>query len=310
MTKPVVFLCLVLATFVSGSADSAAEQGSKESLPFVSVEQDGRLLTEKQGEVRLRRAPFTLIVRMSPMSNVLAHFSTTAEGYDLARSKASMDPIFPLGGAFAEGDRNDLRTVYLSEAAQPSYHAWYYDSPNDHRFDSVEVQGAALTGRRTIAILTMPDRAEYKAESFPPPELYLAMRLTGTAGVEYRRQGLKLTFVGAPPAPVSRPSTTSSQTPGTVPRRVGPGVTAPRQVTNVQPVYPPIAQSARIQGTVIMEIVVGIDGSVADAKIVRSIPLLDPAALEAVRQWKFEPSIVDGVPTPIVMMVTTTFSLK
>ena len=79
---------------------------------------------------------------------------------------------------------------------------------------------------------------------------------------------------------------------------------------NVPPVYPPIALSARIQGAVVMDIVVGIDGSVVDAQIVRSIPLLDPAALEAARQWKFEPPIVDGVPTPIVMMMTTTFSLK
>ena len=82
------------------------------------------------------------------MTVVTAHLSTTAEGYDLARARQSMDPIFPLGGAFAEGDKNDARTVYLSDPAQPSYHAWYYDGPNDHRFDSVEVQGATLTGRR------------------------------------------------------------------------------------------------------------------------------------------------------------------
>ena len=314
MTRPVVLLCLALATFVSGAADATAEQDSKGSLPFVGVEQDGRLVAEKQGEVRLRRAPFTLIVRMSPMTVVTAHLSTTAEGYDLARARQSMDPIFPLGGAFAEGDKNDARTVYLSDPAQPSYHAWYYDGPNDHRFDSVEVQGATLTGRRTIAILTMPDRVEYKVESFPAPGLYLAMRLTGTpSGVEYRRQGIKLTFVGAPAAPAARPappSTPSGQAAETAPRRVGPGVPAPRQVKNVPPVYPPIALSARIQGAVVMDIVVGIDGSVVDAKIVRSIPLLDPAALEAARQWKFEPPIVDGVPTPIVMMMTTTFSLK
>ena len=140
------------------------------------------------------------------MTVVTAHLSTTAEGYDLARARQSMDPIFPLGGAFAEGDKNDARTVYLSDPAQPSYHAWYYDGPNDHRFDSVEVQGATLTGRR-------PDRDPHHARSGRVQEVRssgaraLPRDAHGTpSGVEYRRQGIKLTFVGAPAAPAARPA--------------------------------------------------------------------------------------------------------
>ena len=118
-TTKILLICVALAIVHFLSEDIAGQAG-KESQPFVAVEQDGRLLPEKQGEVRLRRAPFTLIVRMSPTTVATAYLSTTPEGYDLARSKGSLDPIFPRGGGFAAGDRNDARTVYLSDAVQPS----------------------------------------------------------------------------------------------------------------------------------------------------------------------------------------------
>ena len=65
---------------------------------------------------------------------------------------------------------------------------------------------------------------------------------------------------------------------------------------NVNPVYPPIAQSARVQGIVIIEATIGPDGRVKDAKVLRSIPLLDQAALDAVKQWQFTPTLLNGVP--------------
>jgi protein TonB len=55
--------------------------------------------------------------------------------------------------------------------------------------------------------------------------------------------------------------------------------------------------------------VIGIDGKVADAKVLRSIPLLDQAALAAVRQWEYTPTLLNGVPVPVIMTVTVTFNL-
>ena len=119
--------------------------------------------------------------------------------------------------------------------------------------------------------------------------------------IEINREAVERAMIPATPAE-------SGSAPA--PRRLGPGVPTPKKIVDVDPVYPPIALSARVAGLVFIEIIVGTDGSVTDPKVVRSIPLLDPAALEAVRQWKFEPTLVDGVPTPIIMTVMVSFTLK
>ena len=78
----------------------------------------------------------------------------------------------------------------------------------------------------------------------------------------------------------------------------------------MRPVYPPIAQSARVQGIVIVEATIGPDGAVKHAKVLRSIPPLDQAALDAVRQWVFTPTLLNGVPVPVIMTVTVQFTLQ
>jgi protein TonB len=105
----------------------------------------------------------------------------------------------------------------------------------------------------------------------------------------------------APPPPPPPPS---------APVRVGGNIKAPTKTRNVNPVYPPIAQSARVQGVVIIEATIGPDGRVKDAKVLRSIPLLDQAALDAVKQWQFTPTLLNGVPVPVIMTVTVNFTLQ
>jgi TonB family protein len=95
----------------------------------------------------------------------------------------------------------------------------------------------------------------------------------------------------------------------TGPVRVGSDLQAPKKIKDVKPVYPPEAQSARVQGIVILEATIGPDGKVTNARTLRSIPLLDQAALDAVLQWEFTPTLVNGVPVAIVMSVTVNFSL-
>jgi periplasmic protein TonB len=58
---------------------------------------------------------------------------------------------------------------------------------------------------------------------------------------------------------------------------------------------------------VILEITIGPDGRVSDAKVLRSIPLLDAAALDAVRKWRYEPTLLNGAPVPVIMTVTVNF---
>ena len=94
------------------------------------------------------------------------------------------------------------------------------------------------------------------------------------------------------------------------PVRVGGPVPPPKRIKDVRPVYPAIAQSARAQGVVIIEAIIGPDGHVQDAKVLRSIPLLDAAALEAVKQWEFTPTLLNGEPVPVIMTVTVNFTCR
>jgi TonB family protein len=92
--------------------------------------------------------------------------------------------------------------------------------------------------------------------------------------------------------------------------RVGGNIRQPAKIKDVRPLYPPEAIEARIQGVVILEIVVGEDGKVADARVLRSIPLLDQAAVDAVRQWEFELTALNGRPVPVIMTVTVSFNMQ
>jgi protein TonB len=84
----------------------------------------------------------------------------------------------------------------------------------------------------------------------------------------------------------------------------------PRLVRRVEPAYPEIARQARREGTVILEATTDIYGRVAGVRVLRSIPLLDEAAVDAVRQWVYEPLLVNGRPRPVTFTVTVRFVLK
>jgi protein TonB len=91
---------------------------------------------------------------------------------------------------------------------------------------------------------------------------------------------------------------------------VGGNIQPPKKTKDVKPVYPPIAQNARISGIVIIEATINEQGRVQAARVIRSVPLLDDAALDAVRQWEFTPTLLNGKPTPIIMSVTVNFQLS
>jgi len=88
-----------------------------------------------------------------------------------------------------------------------------------------------------------------------------------------------------------------------------PQAAAPALVERAAPEYPPIAVQARVQGVVILEAVVDLYGRVADVRVLRSIPLLDKAAITAVRQWRYSPLLLNGAPERFVLTVTVSFSL-
>jgi TonB family protein len=102
----------------------------------------------------------------------------------------------------------------------------------------------------------------------------------------------------APASPDAEPSAGDSAT-----RRTA------TKVKHVSPIYPPAARDAKISGVVVLQVTIGADGRVLDAQVMRSIPELDQAALDAVRQWEYVPQLVNGEPTPFTMAATIQFSL-
>jgi TonB family protein len=94
------------------------------------------------------------------------------------------------------------------------------------------------------------------------------------------------------------------------PVRLGSGIHAPRKIVDVKPVYPQLAQTAHVEGVVILEALIDARGHVTSVHVLRSIPLLDQAAIAAVEQWTYTPTLLNGVPVPIVMTVTVQFALQ
>jgi protein TonB len=107
-----------------------------------------------------------------------------------------------------------------------------------------------------------------------------------------------------------------SSTPVAVPKvatpqrvRVSAGVTSGLLVRRVQPNYPPLARQARIQGTVVLHAVISKDGSIENLTLVSGHPMLAPAAIEAVKQWKYKPYLLNGEPVEVDTEVQVNFTL-
>jgi protein TonB len=94
------------------------------------------------------------------------------------------------------------------------------------------------------------------------------------------------------------------------PIRLHAGIREPRKIADVAPVYPQLAQAGRIEGLVIIEAIIDTRGIVQSARVLRSVPFCDQAALEAVRQWRYTPALLNGVPVPVIMTVTVNFTLE
>ena len=94
------------------------------------------------------------------------------------------------------------------------------------------------------------------------------------------------------------------------PVRIGGAIKEPRKTRQVNPVYPQEAVAARIQGVVILECTISPEGKVVQVKTLRSVPMLEAAAVEAVKQWEYTPTLLNGVPVPVIMTVTVNFKLN
>jgi len=108
-----------------------------------------------------------------------------------------------------------------------------------------------------------------------------------------------------------------SSTPVSVPKaatptrvRVSQGVTQGLLIRKVQPTYPPLARQARIQGAVLLQAEISKDGTIQNLRLISGHPMLTSAAIDAVKQWRYKPYILNGEPVEVETQITVNFTLS
>jgi protein TonB len=172
---------------------------------------------------------------------------------------------------------------------------------------SVAAHIALGTGLGVLSVLsadTLPTpRSVLAFDSVDPILNHTAADVRGRTGVDGVEAG-GFGFGGGlgitePPPPLAP----------TQPVRLHWRMTPPRKVHDLLPAYPAQARAARAEGLVVLEAIIDVEGRVASLRVLRPVPLLTEAALDAVRQWRYEPAWLNGQPVPVVMTVTVNFTL-
>ena len=133
------------------------------------------------------------------------------------------------------------------------------------------------------------------AERPPDPDAPTGVGVVQGTGVP---AGMGVVVPDAPPPAVVTPVPASTL------------VTPPVRIRAVSPVYPEIPLRARLEGYVVVEAIIGVTGDIVEARVLKAEPLFSEAALAAVRQWKYRPTLINGRPVPVVLTVTVTFKLQ
>jgi TonB family protein len=172
----------------------------------------------------------------------------------------------------------------------------------------IEVYEQSQNGKANLldTEFTLPDKnaVVFGFEDTSLKPYFISLRLTGWGGV---LGGVVGGMVGQSP-----PGAGGGVVGGVVPGVLNSGgkVMPPKLIKPVDPVYPEAARKANVEGVVILEAKTDTYGKVASVKVLRSIPLLDQAAVDAVRQWVYEPMVVDGKPQEVTFTVTVRFDLN
>lgn len=225
-----------------------------------------------------------------------AQFDKSIEALQAA---ADLNPIDPLG-------HHLVATYYWEKAFKdhsltPAEKLTYIDG------------GLAATDRALAQKADFADAMTYKnillrmkAQHEPDPARRDALIADADA---WRTQAMQLRPSQGTPMQTGAPVPPPPPAPG-APVRVGGNIKTPTKIQHVSPVYPQEAQDARVSGMVIIEVMIDAEGNVSDARVLRSIPMLDQAALDAVKQWRFTPTLLNGAPVTVLMTVTVNFTLQ
>jgi len=158
---------------------------------------------------------------------------------------------------------------------------------------------------KLVAPKAIPKDVKIIKEEEQPPDMGAGIAGGVPGGVAGGSMGGVLGGVigGAGAAPPPPPKAALGRT------RVGGAVQAAKLVNRVQPVYPPLARQTRISGTVKLHAIIGKDGSVTQLQVVSGHPLLVQSALDAVKQWRYQPTLLNGEPVEVDTEIDVIFSL-
>jgi len=174
-----------------------------------------------------------------------------------------------------------------------------------------QAQRHSQTGS-AVPILTSPQSVPAEiANVDEPPKPDFGLYTVNGAGSGAPGFGNQLIEVTAPA--IARPSPPPPPPPPIVnarPVRQGGNVQAANLINEVKPVYPPLARITRIQGVVILEAVINKEGRIDSLRVVSGHPILTQAAMDAVKQWKYRPTILNGEAVDVITTVTVTFTLQ
>jgi periplasmic protein TonB len=167
-----------------------------------------------------------------------------------------------------------------------------------------------FTQGKLFAPKFIPKQIAQVKEEAPPPAPTMSGAVGGVPGGVPGGQldgmlGGILGGSGQAPAPPPPPAPVAHKGP----YRVGGKVQAPQLIRQVQPIYPPLARQARIHGEVVIESVIDEQGRVTQMKVVSGSPLLVQAAMQALEQWRYQPTLLNGQPIAVDMLVTVHFDL-
>ena len=142
-----------------------------------------------------------------------------------------------------------------------------------------------------------------KEEEAPPPVSTMAGVVGGVPGAAGGQMGGVIGgIINSTPMAIPRVATPQRV-------RVSQGVTQGLLLRKIQPTYPPLARQARIQGSVLLQAEISKDGSIQNLRLISGHPMLAPSAIEAVKQWKYKPYILNGEPVEVETQITVNFTL-
>jgi TonB family protein len=157
---------------------------------------------------------------------------------------------------------------------------------------------------QTIPLTPPPELPPDMPSSAMPPPIPGPCDSCGVVGIPVGNGAVFGDLPTPPPPPPPPPSARHE------PVRIGGVIRPPTRVNYVAPVYPQIALASRQEATVILEAVIDEKGSVRELRVLRGRALFDDAAMRAVAQWQFTPTLLNGTTVPVVMTVTVSFTLQ